>query len=94
MPEREWRHRPQRNNACVSKYVKDDVTVIFVRPQKGDAMVLACAPWGPWVVSPNVGSATDLEEVRRAYLEFHPPPPPEPVVGPSVYDLLLRRWEP
>jgi hypothetical protein len=89
MPERIWRHRPPRNNACVSRYTKDEVTVVLVRPGKGLPFAVVTSSWGPWVVDPS--PVDDLEVIRRLYVESHPLPASEPVVGPSVYELLRRR---
>lgn len=90
MPERDWRQKPARHNARVSKYCKDGVSVILVRPTGGTAFVLARSRWGPWtVMDTDLPKDPDLEDVRQSYL-FRFPEPLAPSSAPSIYTRLRR----
>ncbi len=89
MPERMWRHRPGRYNAAVTKYVKDEVQVVYVRHKANPSMLFVGAPWGPWTAT-TLKEDPDFELVRQAYLKKHPVPPPPPERGLTVYEWLRR----
>ena len=78
-------------NASISRYSREQVTVIYVRPRTGPRLLVVSAPWGPYVVNPALEDDTpDLESYRRLYLQANPAPSAEPVRGPSVYERLRR----
>lgn len=90
LPER-WKQRPARYNASISRYCKDRISVILVRPKMGPRLLIISSPWGPAVVNTALDEdSPDLEAHRRLYLEAHPVPPPEPARGLSVYERLRR----
>lgn len=89
MPERDWRQKPAKYNAAISKYMKDGVSVSYVQPKGDLGFIIARSSWGPWMVMDIApGGPPDLEQVRQNYLCHHPSP--RQPKGLSVYERLRR----